>query len=427
MNYFFEPTREFAKQQDKTDVLHAFRHEFVIDEKTIYLDGNSLGRLPKKTAEAIENATNKQWGQNLIESWNKHWYFMPQELGNQIAQIIGASADEVLVCDNTTTNLYKLVFAALKYQTTKNRVVSDIFNFPSDLYILQGIKNQLRQKTEIVLAQSKDGILIDTDDLKSKIDKNTALVILSFVSFKSSYLYNAEEITQYAQQKGALVLWDLSHATGVVPINLNQINADLAVGCTYKFLNSGPGAPAFLYIRKSLQQYFESPVWGWFGHQNPFEFNLKYKAADGIQKFLSGTPPILSLMAIETGVEMILRAGMQNIRNKSIKQSEYLIFLLNAKLKKYRFSLGSPQNFNERGSHVSLIHQEAYRICQALISPHNSTIKIIPDFREPNIIRIGIAPLYTTFDEIWQTVERIIEIIVNGEYKQFSTTRNAVT
>jgi kynureninase len=324
-------------------------------------------------------------------------------------------------------NLYKLAKAALNLQTGKTRIVSDVFNFPTDLYILQGIIQEMGNKHELILAGSKDEITIDLDDLKGKIDENTALVVLSMVAFKSAFLYDANEINEWAHQKGALVLWDLSHAAGAAPVELNKIKADLAVGCTYKYLNGGPGSPAFLYVRKDLQEKLNSPIQGWFGEENPFEFGLNYRPAGGIRKFLTGTPPVLNLLAIEPGLDLLMEAGIENLYEKSKRQSEYFIFLTMKILSKHGFEIGSPLHHLQRGSHISLKHPEAYRICQSLIHPKNGIVKIIPDFREPDNIRFGFTPLYTTFEEIRQTIERLKIIIETREYEWFESERNSVT
>jgi len=424
----FETNADFANQMDKNDPLKEYRDAFFIaDENTIYLDGNSLGRLPKNTNLLISQVTKIQWGTELIESWNKHWYKKSGELGNKIAKLIGAQNGEVIVSDNTSTNLYKLAHAALKLKQNKTEIVSDVFNFPTDLYILQGLINDAGENYKLLLANSKDNISIDIDDLKSKITKNTALVVLSLVAFKSSFLYNAAEITDWAHKKGALVLWDLSHAAGAIPIDLTNTNADLAVGCTYKYLNGGPGSPAFLYIRKPLQKKLFSPIQGWFGDDRPFNFDLNYKPAKGIRRFLTGTPPVINQMAIEPGIDLLINAGMENIHKKSIGLSDYFIFLIQEKALKNGFTIGSPLDSKVRGSHVSLKHPEAYRICQALIQPKNSIVKIIPDFREPDNIRFGFTPLYTSFMEVWVTVERLNTIIETKEYERFSTKKKAVT
>ncbi len=423
-----QDSRTTAEQLDQADPLKTFRNRFYIEnENTIYLDGNSLGRLPKKTKELLENVVASQWGTDLIESWNRHWYQKPAELGDKIALLVGASPGEVIVSDSTSLNLYKLAHAALKLQKGKTEIISDELNFPTDLYILQGLIREFGPGYRLNLARSNDGMTIETKEIKSRITENTALVVLSLVAFKSAFMYRAAEITEHAHKMGALVLWDLSHAAGAIEIELNGTNADLAVGCTYKYLNGGPGSPAFLYVRKDLQEELASPVQGWFGDASPFEFDLNYRPAKGIRKFLTGTPPVLNLMAIEPGVDMLNEAGMQRIHQKSKKLSAYFLSLVENELAGLGFQTGSPTDPQKRGSHVSVRHPEAYRICQALISPKQSNIKVIPDFREPDNIRFGFTPLYTTFTEVWKTVRRLNEIVDNKEYENYGKEKSAVT
>ena len=425
---FNSTSKEFALQKDKDDVLKSFRDQFYIDsENTIYLDGNSLGRLPKKTKTLIADVVQNQWGKDLIESWNRQWYRKSLQLGDKIAPIIGASPGEVVVSDSTSMNLYKLAHAALRYQKNRKEIVSDVLNFPTDLYILQGLIREFGPDYKLILANSLDGETIDLEEIKSKITPETALVVLSLVAFKSAFMYPLETITKHAHEMGALVLWDLSHASGAVQVDLNKAEADLAVGCTYKYLNGGPGSPAFLYVRNDLQDQLFTPVQGWFGDAAPFEFDLSYRPASGIRKFLSGTPPVVSLMAIEPGIDIINEAGMVNIQTKSRELSEYFLHLVKEQLLRLDFKTGSPLNVSQRGSHFSLKHPEAYRICQALIHPQNSNVRIIPDFREPDNIRFGFTPLYTSFTEIWKTVQRLHEIVTTREFEKYQKVKKEVT
>ncbi|HKK67287.1 MAG TPA: aminotransferase class V-fold PLP-dependent enzyme, partial [Bacteroidales bacterium] len=259
------------------------------------------------------------------------------------------------------------------------------------------------------------------------LDDDTALVTLSHVVFKSAYMYDMKTITERVHEHGGLMLWDLSHAVGAVPVNLNACNVDMAIGCTYKYLNGGPGSLAFLYVRKDLQEKLNSPIWGWFGEDNPFEFGLDYRPAQGIRKFLAGTPPVLSLTAIEPAVDMLNEAGMNNIREKSLSLTNYLIALFYEVLQPLGYRLGTPTDPAYRGSHVSLKHQEAYRICKALIDKNVLGKSIIPDFREPDNIRLGITPLYTTFSEIFEATVQLQRIVKEKLYTQFSTARDEVT
>jgi kynureninase len=417
-----------AEALDRNDPLRLFRSRFVIsDASEIYLDGNSLGRLPRDTVEYLDSAIRDQWGGRLIRSWNEGWYQQSMRLGKKIAQIIGAGHDEVIVADSTTVNLYKLAYGVLKVMEGRNEIISDDMNFPSDLYVLQGLVKQFGNRHILRLLKSSDGVSADMTELLRMFSRKTALVSLSHVTFRSSYLYDMEKVTELAHLHGAMVLWDLSHSVGAVPVSLKKANADLAVGCTYKFLNGGPGSPAFLYVRRDLQEKMENPIHGWFGEMNPFEFKLNYRTADGIRKFLSGTPPVLSVSGLEPALDMILEAGIGAIRNKSLSQSEYLIDLAKHWLFSNGVRLGSPEYLEKRGSHVSLKHAEAYRICRALADPEVGDHVIIPDFREPNNIRFGITPLYTSFVEIYQALDKMRRIIRQKIYERYPQTRDAVT
>ena len=413
---------------DNQDGLAGYRSRFIYgDEKLIYLDGNSLGRLPVESKAILDRSVSYEWGERLIRSWNEDWFTKNIELGDKIARIAGASEGEVVITDTTSVNLYKLAHAALRFQKGRTRIVTDELNFPSDLYILQGLVKEFGEEYELVVVASRDGITIDAGDLKAVIDDNTALVSLSHVAFKSAFRYSMKEITALAHEKGAMILWDLSHSIGAVPGELNESDADLAVGCTYKYLNGGPGSPAFLYVRKDLQEKLSSPIWGWFGEKNPFDFELKYRPGEGIKRFLAGTPPILALKTIEPTVDMMIETGMHPIRKKSVYQSEYLLKLAEEFLWPLGFQSGSPVDHEKRGSHVSLRHPEAYRICKALIDPEVGENVVIPDFREPDNIRLGITPLYTIYTEIFTAVREIRNIVENELFSKYSPAREHVT
>lgn len=413
---------------DNQDELSVYRSKFVsAEEKLIYLDGNSLGRLPAGSKTILDHSVSFEWGERLIRNWNEDWYTKNIELGDKIARVAGASEGEVIITDTTSVNLYKLAYAALRFQKGRTRIVTDELNFPSDLYILQGLVKEFGEEYELVVVSSRDGMTIDTPDIKAVIDGNTALVSLSHVAFKSAFMYSMKDITALAHEKGAMVLWDLSHSIGAVPGELNSSHADLAVGCTYKYLNGGPGSPAFLYVRKDLQDKLTSPIWGWFGEKNPFDFELKYRPGEGIKRFLAGTPPILSLKAVEPTLDMMNNAGMTRIREKSVSQSEFLFRLAEEFLWPLGFQAGSPIDPEMRGSHVSLRHPEAYRICKALIDPDVGKAVVIPDFREPDNIRLGITPLYTTYTEIYEAVREIRDIVENRLFLKYSGKREQVT
>ncbi len=423
-------SRKYAKKLDKTDELARFRKRFVIDDPDlIYLDGNSLGRLPVNTIQHIQDVIENQWGKDLINSWNKSWFEKPSIIGSRLAELIGAKPDEVLVCDTTSVNLYKLAAAALLYQEGKTELLSDEFNFPTDLYIFQGVIDILEKGHQLKLIQSADSITIDDEAVENGINIDTALVALTQVAFKSGFMYDIKKVTGLAHQAGALVLWDLCHSVGAVPLELNAWEVDLAVGCTYKYLNGGPGSPAFLYVRKDLQNLLRPPIWGWFADKSPFAFNLDFTPVEGINRFQISTPHILSMAGIEPALEILLEAGIEPLRNKSILQTEYLICLVQEWLVPLGFELGSPLDPDIRGSHISVRHPEAYRICRALISPEPSdtSLRVIPDFRAPNNIRLGIAPLYTSYEDIYRAINRIKAILEDGIYQNYSEQQLSVT
>jgi len=415
MNKFYAEARSL----DQKDPLAKFRKDFLTDGQTIYLDGNSLGRLPERSLQISEEVIRNQWGQRLILSWNEHWLNLSKTLSGKIAKIVGAREDEIWLGDSTSLNLFKLAYGALEFQSGKNEVLTDNLNFPADLYVLDGLVQNNFKGHQIVTVSSKDGIRISEEQIEKNLNKRTALLTLSLVTYKSAFFYDMFSINKMAHKSGALVLWDLSHAAGAVPIALNKSNADMAVGCTYKYLNGGPGAPAFLYVRKELQEKLQNPIWSWFGHTEPFLFQEKFTAAQGISKYAISTPAIISMAAMEPGIAIVLEAGIENLRPKSLKQSNFLLRIIKSELIHYGFVLASPENADERGSHISIQHEKGYQICQALIEPKNGSKVIIPDFRPPNNIRLGITPLYTSFQELYETVVRIKEIMDTKEFEHF--------
>ncbi len=439
----FSPSLDFALQLDSQDPLASYRDLFLItDPDLIYLDGNSLGRMPKAAAERAKQIVNQEWGDDLIRGWNKGWWEAPARVGDKIGQLIGAAPGQTLVSDTTSINLFKLATAALTLQPNRKRIITDTFNFPSDLYILQGIKNLLDAESpspfqgegrgegqrntpyEILRISSLDNdITPDLAALETAINEDTALVTLSHVVFKSGYIYDMRRITDLAHSKGALVLWDLCHAVGAIPIALDDCNADLAIGCTYKYLNGGPGSPAFLYVNKKIQEKLSSPIWGWWGQNKPFDFNLDYEPAAGAARFLAGTQPMLSLLTMETALEPTLQAGMDAIRKKSILMTNYASFLTDAWLAPFGFSLGSPRDSAIRGSHISIRHPDGYRINRALIEEMN----VIPDFRAPDNLRLGFSSLYTSFNEIWQGFDRIKRVMEEKRYEKYPKQMLTVT
>jgi kynureninase len=416
---------EEARRLDAADVLGPFRAEFVIeDEGLIYLDGNSLGRQPRRAAARVKEAVETEWGGRLVRGWNEGWYASPGRLGGKIARLIGAGPDEVVVADSVSVNLFKLVVAALRSAPEGRRtVVTDDLNFPSDLYVLKGAVDLAGDGFRLEVVKSEDGLTVGADVLASAVNGETAVLSLSHVAFKSGFLHDLPAVTADAKAKGALVLWDLSHSVGAVPVDLEAAGADLAVGCTYKYLNGGPGAPAFLYVRRGLQQRLSSPIQGWFGQRDPFDFALEYRPAPGITRFLAGTPPVLSLLAAEAGIDLVLEAGIPRLREKSVRQSKYLVSLWEESLAPLGVTLRSPRDVRLRGSHVSFGHAEGFRISRALIEDAN----VIPDFRAPDTIRFGITPLYTTFAEIHEGVLRLERVLAERLYERHTKERPRVT
>ncbi len=417
-------SRDYARKLDEADELSGYRQKFFHnDADMIYMDGNSLGKLPIRTIERVDQIVKEEWGTQLIRSWGINWYQSPIVVGEKIAQLVGAGQGQVVVSDSTTINLFKLAMSALMLRPERKKIITDTLNFPSDLYMLQGCSHLLGGKHQIQMLEPADGLRVDTQAVLDAIDLDTALVTLSHVVFKSGYMYDARTITEYAHQKGALVLWDLSHAVGAVPVELDDWGADFATGCTYKYLNGGPGAPAFLYVRRDLQKEALSPIWGWFGDRTPFSFGLDYKPAEGIQRFLCGTPPVVSVLAMEQGVDLLLEVGIQRLRKKSILLTSYMIDLFDAILAPMGFSLGTPREVDQRGSHISFRHAEGYRINLALIEEMN----VIPDFREPDNIRLGLTPMYTSFLDVWESINRIQRVVTEKRYLRFPETRQTVT
>lgn len=424
MTKFFA-SRDFALQLDSQDKLASFKEAFVIpDPSLVYFDGNSLGMMPKAAQEKSRQIVDEQWGVDLIRGWNKGWWEAPSRVGDKIGQLIGAAAGQTLVGDTVSVNLFKLATSALTLQPNKTRVITDTFNFPSDLYILQGINQTLGNRHEIIRIDASDNdITPDLAALEVAINENTALVTLSHVVFKSGYMYDMQRITDLAHKKGALVLWDLSHSVGSVPVHLDDCNADFAIGCTYKYLNGGPGAPGFLYVNKNIQEKLSSPIWGWWGQKNPFDFDLDYTPAPGAQRFMVGTQPMISLLTMEAALEPLLQAGMDALRAKSILMTDYASFLTEAWLVPFGFSLGSPLDSAMRGSHISIRHAEGYRINRALIEEMN----LIPDFRAPDNLRLGFAPIYLSFTDVWEGFDRIRRVMEEKRYEKYPLQKLTVT
>ena len=400
-------TREDFTSLDKIDPLAKIRDEFSLPQNLIYFDGNSLGPLPKCTIHTLETMIQKEWGNGLISSWNKeNWINMPRELGNKIAPLVGAKLGEVIVVDSTSVNLFKVLTSALLLNKNRRVIVSEAENFPSDLYILEGVNKMFGESYERHLIEEGDY------EIDKYIDTSTAVVMLSHVNYKTGRISDIKRITSIAHEKGALVIWDLSHSVGVMPLYLHDCGVDFAVGCTYKHLNGGPGAPGFLYVHKSLIEKVSQPLTGWMGHIQPFEFVVNYQPANDICKYICGTPPIIAYKAIESGLTVFEQVSMNVVREKSIKLSEMFIQLMQQECIKFGFELFSPRNAEQRGSQVSFTHGNGFSIMQTLIS-HS----VVGDFRQPNILRFGFSPLYMRFEDVWDAVICLREIMQTKEWQ----------
>jgi kynureninase len=416
------PTRADAERLDDDDPLRGLRDRFVVTEPDLlYLDGNSLGRLPVSTVDAMDRVVREEWGDALIRSWH-HWIDLPVEVGDLIGtRLLGARPGETAVSDSTTVNLYKLAAAALDARPDRRVVVTDDDNFPTDRYVLQGLCRQRGLELRVVRTHIDEGV--DTATVAAAVDSDTALVSLSHVAYRSGAIAPLDEVTALAHDAGALVLWDLSHAVGAVPVELAEHDVDLAVGCTYKYLNGGPGSPAFLYVRRDLQDRLLQPIWGWFGQRGQFEMGEAYDPQPDIRRFLVGTPPVLQLYAIREGAALLAEAGIDRLRAKGMALTDYLIRLADSWLAPLGFELASPRDAERRGSHVTLHHPDAYRICRALIE----TAGVVPDFRTPDRVRLGPAPISTRFVDVHDAIERVRDTVTSGRHERYETTRLAVT
>ncbi len=402
-----------------------FRNRFVIhDPDVAYLDGNSLGRLPQTTVDRMQQVVSQEWGMTLIGSWNQNWLPIARRIGDKIGTLIGAAPGEVLVCDSTSINLYKAAWALLQNRGKRTTIVTDASNFPTDLYILNGLRQQLGSDLRLeplVLDQCNHSQVNDV--LASALSTDVALVCLSHVNYKTGYAFDLNAVTRLAHASGAPVLWDLSHSVGALPLNLGAARVDAAVGCTYKYLNGGPGAPAFIMLRSDLIGTLHNPIPGWFGAARPFDFDAKYEPNSGIERFAVGTPPILSLSAVEPGVDLTCEAGMMALRERSWQLMERFFQLFDERLKPLGFELVTPRDEQSCGSHVSLSHVDAWQITQDLVQTH----RVVPDFRGPNIIRFGITPLYTIAKEIDQAVSGLESSVRQGTYRSYPKQIQGVT
>lgn len=418
--------KQIAIEKDNNDDLKSFKSRFVNNENEIYLDGNSLGKLPVVTENDLITAVKNEWGQNLISSWNDNWLKMSEKINFKMSKLINSDNDEVLVGESTSVNLYKILYCLLDSNQYKKNLVTDCLNFPSDNYIVEGLKDYTEKK-EITILNYNNNLSCNIDILKKSIQENPGIYCLSLVTYKSSFLYPIKELNEFAENNKSIIVWDCSHAIGVVDIDVKDSKTKAAIGCTYKFLNSGPGSPSFLYVSKDILNHLQNPIKGWFGHSKPFDFENKYKPADNINKFNAGTPSVLSLIPVNTGLDLVLEAGITNIRNKSIELGEYLIKIINIELNKFDVKITSPIESKSRGSHITIQHNEAWKICKLLIKGDKNRKRIIPDFRPENNIRLGFSPLYVSFIDLYETVIAIKDILGNKEYLKIDDSKPEVT
>ncbi|MEO8544733.1 MAG: kynureninase [Burkholderiaceae bacterium] len=431
--------RSDCQRLDSQDPLHALRAQFQLPEGVIYLDGNSLGAMPHSAAERVAHAVNQEWAQGLIRSWNDAgWFELPHIVGDKIATLIGASPGTVVATDTTSINLYKVLSAALSIAQQdapgRRRVVSERSNFPTDLYIAQSLCRERGYQLE----------LIDAEQLQQSLTDDVAVLMLTHVNYRTGAMFDMAGVTARAHAAGALMVWDLAHSAGAVPVALESARADFAVGCGYKYLNGGPGAPAFVWVHPDHTDRFWQPLAGWFGHAAPFAFTPDYTPAPGINRYLCGTQPILSMRALECGVDSVLAArscvagqnAMQALRAKSLALTDLFIRLVEQRCSGHGLDLLTPRDHTRRGSQVSLARAEgAYPIMQALIGRG-----VIGDFRagdpgaaandcaRADILRFGFTPLYTGYADVWQAVEHLHQVLQSGEWRRDDFNRkNAVT
>jgi kynureninase len=409
--------RAHAERLDAADPLAGFRERFVIDDPDLlYLDGNSLGRLPLATRERLRAAVD-QWGSELVSGWHE-WIELPERAGDLLAtEVLGARPGEVIVTDSTTVNLFKLASAVL--DTRPGDVITDTGNFPTDRYVLDGVARRHGRRLRLFEADPIDGPL-PGDVEAACAGGEVALVSLSHVAYRSGALADMEAIGAATE---APVLWDVSHSAGAVPIELERRGVELAVGCTYKYLNAGPGAPAFLYLREALQPTLSTPIQGWFGQRDQFQMDRAYDPEPGVRGFLAGTPPILALMAVEEGARLIGEAGIGALSEKASGLTELAVELHDEHLAPLGFELASPRDPTRRGGHVSLAHPDAWPICRALIE----RARVVPDFRGPDSIRLGLPPLYTRFTDVYDALERLRGLVERGEHRLVQASRLRVT
>ena len=414
-------SRAAAAALDDADPLARFRARFAgVDDGLLYLDGNSLGRLPVETPAAVARVVEQEWGRGLVGSWGR-WVEQSGWIGDVLADgVLGARPGEVLVSDSTSVDLYKLLIAGADARRGRDVLVCCADDFPTDRYIVAGVAAARGMTVRELDAHIDTGL--DLAVLADALDERVAVVVLSQVAYRSGALLDIAEVTRLAADAGALVLWDLSHGAGAVPADLTAAGADLAVGCTYKYLNGGPGAPAFLYVRRELQEQLRQPIWGWFGQRDQFAMGPAYDPADGVDRFAVGTPPVLAMAAVEVGARLSAEAGIERLAAKGQALTELVIALADEWLAGHGVTVASPREAARRGAHVSLAHPQAWQLTQALVDRG-----VVPDFRTPDRLRLGPAPLYTRFVDDWDAMDRLRSVLAEGAHAGYPTARRRVT
>ncbi len=398
-------TLDQTRVLDASDPLRGCRERFVLPEGIVYLDGNSLGPLPRATAARQRQVVEVEWGGSLIRSWNDHgWIDAPHRIGAKIAALLGAKPPEVIVADSVTVNLFKLITAAAALAPGRRRLLSESGNFHTDLYVAGGAA-ELLPDLELQI--------VGRDAIESSIGADTGLILLTHVHYKSADRFDMAALNARARSANSRIIWDLSHSIGAVPLDLRGDGAELAVGCGYKYLNGGPGAPAFLYVAEALQDRLVPALRGWMGHAAPFAFTDEYVPAPGIGRFLAGTPPMLSLLALESGVDSFAGVAMAVIWQKSVALFDLFLALVEQRCAGHGLTCISPLMPERRGSHISFRHPNAFEICQALIAAG-----VIGDFRAPDVVRFGLTPLYLCFEDVWHGVDRLAAIMESGSWRE---------
>jgi len=396
-------TRADIEELDRTDELAYLRDAFALPAGVVYLDGHSLGALPHKAVKRMATVVEEEWGRDLVRSWNDHgWVELPERVATVLAPLLGAAPDEVAIADSTSVNLFKLLTGGMRLRPGRAVILSDIDNFPTDLYIAEGVAAMLGDP---------EVRLVERSEIRASLDERVAVLLLSHVDYRTGETCDAPALTRAAHDAGALCLWDLSHSAGVLPLELDEWDVDLAVGSGYKYLSGGPGAPAFAFVARKHHDRLETPLSGWMGHAAPFEFETRYRPAAGTARLHCGTPPVLSLAALECGIQVMARPGVERLRRKSVGLTELFTRLVEQECSGHGLELASPRESERRGSQVSLRHPEGYAIVQALAGH-----RVLADFRPPDILRFGFAPAYVRYFDVWEAVAALRAVMESRKW-----------